>query len=172
MTAKLARKNIIVKKSSIHHFGVFAQEDIPANTVIEECYAIMVFDDAYQTLRNYAFRGKKNCLLPFGYGSIFNHSVKPNASFSVDHENSLIVFTSTRRINKGEEILISYGDTWFSARNLTPRKPSWKNSIRKNMPLFKKMARAMLITAGILILASHFYSPNHLHIHTSNRWTL
>lgn len=171
MAAKLARKNIIVKKSSIDHFGVFAAEDILTNTVIEECYAIMISGDAYQTLRNYVFRGKNNSdsLLSFGYGSIFNHSATPNASFSVDHENSLIVFTSMRRINKGEEILISYGDTWFSARNLTPRKPSWKNSIRKNMPLFKKMVRAVLVIAIILMGASYLAHPSSLHVNSFYR---
>lgn len=169
MTTKLTRKNIIVKKSSINNYGVFAQEDIPANTVIEECYAIMISDDVYPTLRNYVFRGKKNSWLSFGYGSIFNHSAKPNTSFSVDHENSWIVFTSKRHIHKGEEILISYGDTWFSARNITPLKPSWRNSIRKNMPLFKKMARAALVTAIILIAAAHLLSHNGLHINSLYR---
>lgn len=166
MTTKLARKNIIVKKSSINHYGVFAQENIPANTVIEECYAIVISDDVYQTLQNYVFHGEKNYLLAFGYGSIFNHSPEPNASYSVGNENSLIIFKSKRHINKGEEILISYGNTWFNARNITPLKPSWKNKIRNNMPLFKKMARAALITTAILIVASWLANPSGLHINS------
>lgn len=169
MINQLARKNIVVKKSSINNYGVFAQENIPANTIIEECYAIMISDDVYHTLRNYVFRGKKSSLLAFGHGSIFNHADKPNASFSVDNDNSLITFRSTRLINKGEEILISYGNTWFSGRNMTPCKPSLKNSIRKNMPLFKKMVRAALITIIVLISASYLCKPSSLHINTPYR---
>jgi SET domain-containing protein len=54
--------------------------------------------------------------LALGLGSMFNHSAKrTNVRWKRDTERDYIVYTSTRDIDAGEELLISYGSRvlWF-----------------------------------------------------------
>ena len=81
-------------------FGVFATDDIDDNIILE--------DDAEEA----KFNG-----LVLGYGSIFNHSNDNNASYYMDTKKNVYVFHSIRKIKKGEQITISYGEEWWTSRD-------------------------------------------------------
>jgi SET domain-containing protein len=108
--------------------GVFARQDIPAGTLIERAPVILMpRSDLYldpagiqQTnaganqkleLSWYAFSWESITPdvigLALGYGSIYNHSFHPNASYT-PIALDLLDFRSLRPIAAGEEIFISY----------------------------------------------------------------
>ncbi len=91
-------KDIEVKKSSLHGLGVFATADIPVHTCFEIC-PVICFDQSlfeshfhfYETehiLIHYIFRWPAGGVaVSLGYGSLYNHSVYPNAFFNIRKDN-------------------------------------------------------------------------------------
>lgn len=97
--------------------GVFALADIKKNEVIEGC-PVIIFnneDDGLVTqtiLQYYVFEHtKKTSLLALGFGSLYNHSLTPNARYEIEENElgSVLYFVAKRKILKGEEIYINYG---------------------------------------------------------------
>lgn len=162
---KLERKNIAVKKSEIHGWGVFAEQDIFPGDLIEACHYVSA-ELKYDIFGDYSFAVRtKNagsdvdydlCALSFGYGSIYNHSDTPNASYVVDHPSSIIYFHALRPIIRGEEIFIYYGDKWFAGRGVEPVKtPSFspipmRYRIKKFFRDYKNILRMCAGTAAIM----------------------
>ena len=91
--------------------GVIARKAIPADTVIERAPVLVipteqVEDDAH--LCDYVYHwGRDTVALALGYGSLYNHSYKPNARYD-DVGVMTKVFTAIRDIAPGEEITINY----------------------------------------------------------------
>jgi hypothetical protein len=93
--------------------GVFASVDIKKNAVIELCPVIIMNEKdanaAMQTmLKDYVFEhDKTGCMLALGYGSLYNHHVKPNAKYEMaENEESApgtleLCITSLKPIAKG-----------------------------------------------------------------------
>ncbi|NBX07285.1 MAG: SET domain-containing protein-lysine N-methyltransferase, partial [Proteobacteria bacterium] len=51
------------------------------------------------------------------YGMVYNHSDSPNAEWEIDDDDIRFVrFTALREIKKGEEILHSYGQEYWTTR--------------------------------------------------------
>ena len=105
--------NIIVKKSNIHGYGVFAKNNIKKGEILEECHLIDVNIPSHP----YVFMYPKNIqpinnvisVIPSGYGFIYNSSLnafKANATWITKDE--MITFVSIRDIKKNQEILIEY----------------------------------------------------------------
>lgn len=119
MTKPLIHANIIVKKSkAIEGYGVFANQTFNKGDIIEECY-ILVGRGFDKTLENYYFDvdGKYGIFL--GYGMIYNHAEDPNTDYRISKTRGIATFKANRRIKKGEEITISYGDQeWFKDRRM------------------------------------------------------
>src|ERR1700733_14179785 len=103
MKSSLTKANLVVKKSCIQGYGVFADEDIETDAVIEECYTLR-FTIREIEFKQYYFRAEGKYGLALGNGSIYNHSRDPNAKFIFDSEHSLVILTARRLIKKGEEI--------------------------------------------------------------------
>lgn len=117
MKKKLYQNRICVKKSTIHGFGVFAEKNIRKGEKIEECYFILsICED--EPIVDYIFDVKGKNALIFGYGSLYNHSDEPNADYFFNVKKKIATFKAARSIKKGEEIFISYGDDWFSSREV------------------------------------------------------
>ena len=109
--------------------GVFARRDIPKDTIIEKVPVLVVPEsDVYREdgdaqISEYVFAwGKKTVALALGYGSLYNHSYKPNARYEDDGQQTK-VYIAIRNINAGEEITINYnGDPknkaalWFDVK--------------------------------------------------------
>ena len=115
MKAKLFQNNIIVKRSTMHGYGVFALKKLKKGALIEECYVI-ISKGGDKTLEDYYFDAKGKYALFTGFGSIYNHSVDPNADYTINIKNKVATIKAARTIRKGDEIFVSYGDEWFSSR--------------------------------------------------------
>lgn len=90
--------------------GVFARVDIPRGAMIERVPVVLVtWDDISDSeLANYAYVWtEKKVAIALGYGSLYNHSFKPNARYS-DIGRHTKVFTALRNIRAGEEITVNY----------------------------------------------------------------
>src|SRR5262245_37487262 len=79
---------IVVRRSGKKGRGVFARKLIRKGTIIERAPVILlpigeVFSDAPRTmLANYVFVwGSDSVAVVLGYGSLYNHSYQPNASY-------------------------------------------------------------------------------------------
>jgi len=101
---------IEVKRSKGKGRGVFATRLIEEGEVIERA-PVLVFheDEMYGSdLGRYVFGwGPHHVGLVLGYGSLYNHSYKPNACFA-DIGQRVKVFSALRDIPAGEEITINY----------------------------------------------------------------
>lgn len=115
MKTKLVHNNLIVKKSPMHGYGVFAGKSIRKGEIIEECY-IIITKGKDKALEDYYFDAKGKDALLTGYGIIYNHCDDDNAEYTLNLKRRLATFKAIKPIKKGEEIFVSYGDDWFSDR--------------------------------------------------------
>lgn len=121
---------IELKRSAIQGWGVFAVESIQIGTDIEcqpgivipmeilrMTYFIMMSDGippASFKLDQYGLDwADDKVFIPLGWVGLYNHSDEPSAEFYKDEQNELVGIRSVRAIEKGEEITVSYGATWW-----------------------------------------------------------
>lgn len=122
MKKHLFQNKLIVKKSSTHGYGVFAGKRIKKGEKIEECYFLASRKGGDKALEDYYFDAKGKSATFLGYGSIYNHSDEPNADYTINMKKRIATFKASENIPKGKEILISYGDEWFSSRGRKAKK--------------------------------------------------
>lgn len=111
---------IEVKISKIHNKGVFTNYNITKGSLIEKAPFIIVNDK--KGINDYVFFytvSKFYCLV-FGYGSIYNHSKNHNIDFYVDDKNKNFEFYANKDIKEGDELLIAYGDDYWTSRKINP----------------------------------------------------
>ena len=113
--------NIYLKQSNVGGKlgrGVFANKNFNQGEVIEKAPYIEDKTENFTGLiRDYIFNKdpvKKMSIVTFGYGSMYNHSDTPNATWKIMDDHMLI--TATKPIQMNSEILISYGDTYWDTR--------------------------------------------------------
>lgn len=109
-----------IRPSLIAGRGVFALKKIKKGEIIEECPVLFV-KEYCESLKNYFFNWSEDPpvgALPLGYGLLYNHADAPNASWSVDPDRKLMIYTAVNDIAADDEIFVSYGDRWFEARNM------------------------------------------------------
>ena len=91
--------------------GVFARRPIRKGEVIERVPVIVLPAEEVvggTTLASYAFKwGRGRAALALGYGSLYNHSYRPNARYW-DVGPQTKEFTALRDIEPGEEITVNY----------------------------------------------------------------
>ena len=94
--------------------GVFAVVDIPKGALIERVPCIQVPEpDIYggeheHTLASYAFGwDDETVIIALGYGSLYNHSCHPNATYYTDAPLTQS-YEALRDIKAGEEITVNY----------------------------------------------------------------
>lgn len=119
MSRKLRATDGLFIAPAVHGRGVFTSKRIERRRLIGEYpYVVVPYIDE---LRDYVFElegVEEEAALVIGYGSIMNHSDRPNVLFRCDEGRECFVFTSKRVIRPGEELLIDYGPTWFEDRDL------------------------------------------------------
>jgi hypothetical protein len=120
MKKSLTQNKIMVKKSRTHGYGVFACKNIQKGEVIEECYVLIV-NGKDKKLEDYYFDANGKYALLTGYGIIYNHSEDENAIYYINNRKKLATIKARRKIKKGDEIFISYGEKWFKDRGITPK---------------------------------------------------
>lgn len=96
--------------------GVFAAANIKKDEVIEICPVILVPKSDMSSLKKsflvnyYFYIGKDNSMLAIalGFGSIYNHSYEPNATYKKNLKERTITFFAIKDIKKGDEITTNY----------------------------------------------------------------
>jgi SET domain-containing protein len=124
---------ISVNSSSLSGWGVFADEDIPADEFVETapgilipieilnaCYYIVKADglnpkDLVLDQYGLGWPDNKVCI-PMGWIGLYNHSDNPSAEFFYRHESGLLSIRSLMPIKSGEEITVYYGDHWWAMK--------------------------------------------------------
>ncbi len=110
--------------------GVFAAKQIKKGEVIEKCPVFVLPRKDYPivkktAMRNYYFMwGKTTAAVCFGYGSLYNHSYQPNATYKKKIKDKVIEFVAIKGIKKGEEITVNY-----HYGRPDDRRPLWIKSI-------------------------------------------
>jgi SET domain-containing protein len=124
MTQKFEATTLVMvkrrKKYKKQSRAIIAKEAIKEGTIIEKCPVIRIpYDEVYDddleenagqnpTVSHYCFNWPNDfTALALGYGSLYNHSKKPNASY-MEIDNDCLVFTAIKDIKKGEEVTIDY----------------------------------------------------------------
>lgn len=120
---------IEIRRSKISGVGVFANADIMAGEILEECPYIVI-ESAWKhipdTLKDYIFyNGRKykwnESVIVFGYGSIFNHSENGKAKWYIDKKRKKFKFIALEDIKAQDEILVHYGEEYWKNRDYKPK---------------------------------------------------
>ena len=115
--------------------GVFARRGILKGEVIEKVPLLVMPAEEFAEglantmLKDYCFDwGVGQVALALGYGSLYNHSYKPNARYEDVNKNTK-AFIALRAIAAGEEITVNYNGkpgskakVWFDVQE--PESPS------------------------------------------------
>jgi SET domain-containing protein len=96
--------------------GVFAGKPFRKGETIEVCPVILLprrqeRKCVGEILEKYIFHWPKDghvAAIALGYGSMYNHSPKPNAKFAPRFGTGDVVFKAARAIEVGEQIFIDY----------------------------------------------------------------
>ena len=106
--------------------GVFARRPIRKGELIEKVPMLVLPAEEYHdslggtSLANYCFNWQEGTVaLALGYGSLYNHSPKPNLEY-VQDDPQTVTFLASRTIEPGDELTIDYGEEWWSTRNKEP----------------------------------------------------
>ena len=107
--------------------GVFAGEKITKDEIIESAPAIIFPELDWKQIEDTKFTyycflwGKdfKQGALVLGFGSLYNHSYKPNADYIRREESQTMDYVALRDIEEGEEITINYNG------DLNDMSPMW-----------------------------------------------
>ena len=111
-----------IKESSLGGFGVFAGEDIPSNTIIENCLTIRIPKteiNQKSLLQDYVFYhtdSDDDALIALGNCSLYNHqdNNNENAEWNIHYNEKsnrdILEVKSIKPIKKGEEITWDYGE--------------------------------------------------------------
>ena len=117
---KIAGKRGLVVREGPRGRGVFANRTFAEGETVEVCPTVEISEGGGD-LADYLFESTNEgmFLVVLGFGMLYNHSSEPNLDYFQENETTL-AFVAQRRIGKGEELTISYGDEWWSARGETP----------------------------------------------------
>jgi SET domain-containing protein len=106
---------IEVRNSKGRGRGVYALKDFKKGEIVETC-PVMIFTPKERKILEktplnyyiYPWRSTRGAALVFGFGSIYNHSFKPNADWKQNFKTESMVYRAIKPIKKGEEVLINY----------------------------------------------------------------
>jgi uncharacterized protein len=103
-----------VKQTKDKGRGVFAMKNFVKGETIEECPIIFIEKNQDINLQKtilgkyvYEWTPETGAII-LGYGSIYNHSFKPNAIYKRDFKNNLLIYEAYENISEGEEISVNY----------------------------------------------------------------
>lgn len=163
MKTRLFQNKLYVKESTLSGYGVFAGKNFKKGEIIEECYPLVSKSEtADKGLVDYVFDMNEETVLLTGYGSIYNHSPRPNVSYSF--LDNIAVFTAKQTIYKGQELFVSYGKEWFSGRGMEELRPPVTWGFYNPMTFL--LLRACVVGGGIFLsmyFLKHFY-PQWVHL--------
>jgi uncharacterized protein len=113
---------VYVKRINGKGRGVFARKRIPKGMVIERVPKMLVSLDMIASGLNnpkladfFFLHDRKTLAVCLGYGSLYNHSFRPNATYE-DGPAATMVFRALRTIKPDQEICINYNGAPVDAK--------------------------------------------------------
>lgn len=114
----LTSDKVYIGKSGIPDAGrgVYARRDIKKGEIVERCPIIEVPKHDMSNLKEstlvpyffYFGKNKERLAMALGFGSIYNHSDKPNVAYKVKPRERVIDFIALDDIKKDKEITFNY----------------------------------------------------------------
>ncbi len=98
---------IEVKESPGRGRGVFAKEPFQPGELIESVPVILA-EYCDDLLDKFVYVWGKHLAIALGYGSLYNHSDRPNAEYVAERDAGRVTYWASRPILAGEEIFIDY----------------------------------------------------------------
>jgi len=129
MSKLIVHSGLRVSQSMYGGFGVFTDEPIKANSIVEQCPALVMsgfsIDQLPILLQRYVYnwtmdKNPSKIVVLLGNGMIYNHRDKNNLLhisellFLEGETKMIITFYADRDIDKGEELFSNYGDRYFN----------------------------------------------------------
>ena len=122
----MIKRYLFVKKMTDKGRGVFTDQRIPANTLIEESPVIVMSKDDRKMLdqtllHDYIFEwGKEKdlCCMALGFIPMYNHDYNSNCEYFMDFEEEMIQIKTIRVIEKDEELTINYNGDWNDGKKV------------------------------------------------------
>jgi len=128
----LASDKVYIGKSRILNAdrGVYARRDIKKGEIIERCPIIEVPKNDTSSLKEsvlvtyffYFGKNKERIAVALGFGSIYNQSYKPNATYKIKPGEKTIDFIALNDIKKNDEITFNYHN---SSNSKDKNNPLW-----------------------------------------------
>jgi uncharacterized protein len=114
------------KRLSIEWFenvglGVVAGADIEKGIFIEVAPVVVCDNNSIASDKEafkYVIAWNDKLAVPLGWTMIYNHSDNNNCEFSTNIHDNLLAIMTIRKIERGEQITVNYGDHWFSSRGI------------------------------------------------------
>lgn len=104
---------------NIKGFGVFANQPIKKDELIEDCYSLLIHNTSTDYEPYYFYFKGDSKLLPLGFGCIYNHNDNPNIAWKViDENNRIIRFFALDDIKMDDELCHNYGPNYWKNKNL------------------------------------------------------
>lgn len=128
---------LYIAKSRSKGRGVFCTTFIPKDSLIEICPVIIIPEHEVEIihetdLHDYYFvwgEQDKQAAIALGYGSLYNHSYRPNADYLFDLHNDCIEVKAIKDIAAGKEITFNYNgepsckdELWFDKKGLRTKR--------------------------------------------------
>lgn len=122
---------MIIKNTQQKGRGVFATKQYRVGSIIEECPVVVLPSHGRTaidktSLYDYYFSwgaNQEKAAIALGYGSLYNHSYKPNAVYKKITDENVILFIAYRGVKPGDEITVNYNEDptgnqalWFDVR--------------------------------------------------------
>ena len=122
---------LYVKQAEDMGLGVFTSEAIEADVVIEVSPVLVMSGEERKlldqtALHDYIFEwgdSPKQCIVAWGYVSLYNHAYESNCEYEMDYQAGLISIKTMRPVCSGEQLFVNYNGTynnpaslWFDAR--------------------------------------------------------
>ena len=119
------RRNMLFVTKCKYGRSVFTDTFISPCEIVEQCHALIFKNKQIREPDDYSFEwGDGTCAILTGFGSFYNHSYKPNATYIFDCKNTIVLFVSLCNIKAGEQLFINYnGDIYCKDKlwlNTTP----------------------------------------------------
>jgi|LakMenEpi03Aug12_release.lakeMendotaPanAssembly.Ray.scaffolds.fasta_scaffold1432008_2 SET domain-containing protein len=107
---KLISCNLSVCQSSIHGWGLFTNEFIKKDQIINQSIGINFPQGSECSIEliKYVYTHTNGLIVFLGHASWINSSKTPNAIFNIDSVQNVITITAIQDINPLEEITLNY----------------------------------------------------------------
>lgn len=104
-----------IRNSKNRGRGVFTTKEIQKGIILHKAPVIIEHQNDIGKLNKYCFGWTTDKVaIALGFGSLFNHSERPNAFFKTVNNTKFpeIHFIAKKKIKAGQEIFIDYGDLY------------------------------------------------------------